>query len=82
MTEKIRIYSLSVKYCKEIFDRKLFTLVEFKEDEFGENFDLELANIDAVSLHDNGVTIIGRNDEYFIPRNEFKEIIIIWVESL
>ena len=35
MTQKIRIYSLSVKYCKEIFDRKLFTLVEFKEDEFG-----------------------------------------------
>ena len=82
MTQKIRIYSLSVKCCKEIFERNLFNLIEFKEDETVETFDIELANIDAVSLHDNGVTIIGRNDEYFIPRNEFKEIIIIWVESL
>ena len=77
MTQKIRIYSLSVKCCKEIFERNLFTIIEFKEDETAETFDIELANIDAVSLHDNGVTIIGRNDEYFIPRNEFKEIIII-----
>lgn len=76
MTEKILIYALSVKCCKEIFDRDLFTIVDFKEDENAENFDIELANIDAVSLHDNGVTIIGRNDEYFISRSEFKEIII------
>ena len=82
MTQKIRIYSLSVKYCKEIFERDLFTIVEFKEDETGETFDIELANIDAISLHDNGVTIIALENELFISRNEFKEIIIIWVESL
>ena len=82
MTQKIRIYSLSVKYCKEIFERDLFTIVEFKEDETAETFDMELANIDAVSLHDNGVTIISLENELFISRNEFKEIIIIWVESL
>lgn len=77
MTEKIRIYSLSVRYCKEIFDRSLFTIVEFKEDDTAEKFDLELANIDAISLHDNGITIISCENEYFIPRNEFKEVIII-----
>lgn len=77
MTQKIRIYSLSVKYCKEIFERDLFTIVEFKEDETAETFDMELANIDAVSLHDNGVTIISLENELFISRNEFKEIVII-----
>lgn len=82
MTQKIRIYSLSVKYCKEIFERDLFTIVEFKEDETAETFDMELANIDAVSLHDNGVTIISLENELFISRNEFKEIVIIWVENL
>lgn len=77
MTQKIRIYSLSVKYCKEIFERDLFTIVEFKEDETAETFDMELANIDAISLHDNGVTIISLENELFISRNEFKEIVII-----
>ena len=77
MTQKIRIYSLSVKYCKEIFERDLFTIVEFKEDETAETFDMELANIDAVSLHDNGITIISLENELFISRNEFKEIVII-----
>lgn len=77
MTQKIRIYSLSVKHCKEIFERDLFTIVEFKEDETAETFDMELANIDALSFHDNGVTIIALENEYFISRGEFKEIKIV-----
>lgn len=77
MTQKIRIFSLLAKCCKEIFERDLFTITEFKEDETAESFDIELANIDALSLHDNGVTIIALKNEYFIRRGEFKEIKII-----
>lgn len=74
MTKKIVIFTLSVKYSKMIFDCNIFNVIEFKEDETAEHFDMELAEIDAISLHDNGVTIIGIDNELFIPRNEFKEI--------
>ena len=77
MTQKIRIYDLIVKHCKELFERDLFTLVEFKENETSDAFDIELANIDALSFHDNGVTIIALENEYFISRGEFKEIKIV-----
>ena len=81
MTQKIRIYSLSVSCCKDIFDRNLFTITGFKENDDAKKFDIELANIDALSLHDNGVTIISCADEYFISRNDYKEIIIVWVKK-
>ncbi|MBO7692221.1 MAG: hypothetical protein J6T10_06260 [Methanobrevibacter sp.] len=77
MVNKIRIYGLTVSHCVRIFEEQLFKISEFKEDETGDIFDIELAEIDAVSLHDNGVTIIANENEYFISRNEFKEIIII-----
>lgn len=73
MIKKIVIFTLSVKYSKMIFERR-FNIIEFKEDETAEYFDMELAEIDAISLHDDGVTIVGIRDELFIPRNEFKEI--------
>ena len=77
MVQKIRIYGLTVSHCVKLFEEQLFIISEFKEDETGDIFDLELAEIDAVSLHDNGVTIIANENEYFISRNDFKEIIII-----
>lgn len=77
MAQKIRIYGLTVSHCVKLFEEQLFIISEFKEDETGDIFDLELSEIDAVSLHDNGVTIIANENEYFISRNDFKEIIII-----
>ena len=77
MTQKIRIYGLTVSHCVKLFEEQLFIINEFKEDVDGDIFDLELVEIDAISLHDNGVTIIAKENEYFISRNDFKEIIII-----
>ena len=75
MANKIRVYGLNVKDAKAFYE-KGFTVTDFIESE-NETFDMELANIDAVSLHDNGITIISCENEYFISRNAFKEVIII-----
>ena len=73
----VKIYSLSAHICKRIYEEDLFEIMEFKEDETGDTFDMYISKVKSIKFAP-GILHIKACDGRSIQleTDDYKEIII------